>query len=173
MAKIGRQQGARFHIDTLAVPGDDPVDGHGVPEVMEAGLPPFRRYRRMPACCRRRRKTFSSCWRETGVAASRGKKSGACAGGLGQGCPRLAVGRQHPAQILAGGRPRLKELGIPDGEQAFAEVDITAPQRSPSLVRSPAPYRTRSSVRYVSGCPGHRVEVKVPVAWRRRWSSRE
>ena len=38
MAKIGRQQGqSRFHIDTLAVPGDDTVDGHGVSEVMEAG----------------------------------------------------------------------------------------------------------------------------------------
>jgi hypothetical protein len=40
---IGRQQGeARLHINPLAVPGDDPVDGHGVPQVMEAGLPAVR-----------------------------------------------------------------------------------------------------------------------------------
>ena len=39
MAKIGRQQGElRFHIDTLAVPGDDPVDGHGVAIMPPAAL---------------------------------------------------------------------------------------------------------------------------------------
>src|SRR5437016_8060445 len=46
VAKVGRQQGeARLHINPLSVPGDDPVDGHGVPQVMEAGLPPIGRDR--------------------------------------------------------------------------------------------------------------------------------
>src|SRR5262249_60283635 len=67
-----------------------------------------------------------------GVAATRSKKSGAHAGGLGQGFPHLAVGPQRPAQVRAyGDDPRLKELGIPDGEQAFTEIDITAPQPEP------------------------------------------
>src|SRR3989475_12593804 len=80
MAKIGRQQGeARFHIDTLAVPGDDPVDGHGVPEVMEARLPPFRRRSPNAGMLPQTPKDFFKLLAGDGVAATRLKKSGALA----------------------------------------------------------------------------------------------
>ena len=133
MTKIGRQQGqSRFHIDTLAVPGDDTVDGHGVPEVMEAGLPPIRRRSPNAGMLPQTPKDFFKLLAGDGVATSRGKKSGARAGGLGQGLPCLAVGPKRLAQILSNGDDaRLKEFGIPDREKAFAEVDITAPQPEP------------------------------------------
>src|SRR2546425_5206039 len=109
MTKIGRQQGqSRFHIDTLAVPGDDTVDGHGVPEVMEAGLPPIRRRSPNAGMLPQTPKDFFKLLAGDGVAASRGKKSGARAGGLGQGFPRPAGGPQRPAQIPSqGGEKRL------------------------------------------------------------------
>ena len=108
------------------------MDGHGVPEVMEAGLPPIRRRSPNAGMLPQTPKDFFKLLAGDGVATSRGKKSGARAGGLGQGLPCLAVGPKRPAQILANGDDaRLKNLVSQIGEQAFAEVDITAPQPEP------------------------------------------
>ena len=156
MAKIGRQQGElRFHIDTLAVPGDDPVDGHGVPEVMEAGLPSLRRRSPNAGMLPQTPKDFFKLLAGDSVAATRRKKSGARAGGLGQGFPRLAVDPQRPAQILSyGDDTRLKELGIPDGEQAFTEIDITAPQPESFARTEPRSVQDEEQRAICQGLPG-------------------
>src|SRR2546422_10781368 len=116
MAKIGRQQGElRFHIDTLAVPGDDPVDGHGVPEVMEAGLPSLRRRSPNAGMLPQTPKDFFKLLAGDSVAATRRKKSGARAGGPGQGFPRLAGEPPRPAQIPPyWGDTRPKKPGNPE-----------------------------------------------------------
>jgi hypothetical protein len=80
---------------------------------MEAGLPPFRRRSPNAGMLPQMPKDFFKLLAGDGVAATRSKKSGARAGGLGQGFPRLAVGPQRPAQILAyGDAPRLR--GYPE-----------------------------------------------------------
>src|SRR5438132_14356993 len=108
----------------------------------------------MPACCRRRRKTFSSCWRET-ASPLRAAKKAARAGGLGQGFPRRAVGPQPPAQILSSGNDtRLKELGIPDGEQAFTEIDLPAPQPEPCAGTEPRSVQDEEQRAIRQGLPG-------------------
>ena len=156
MAKIGRQQGeARVYIDTLAVPGDDPMDGHGVPEVMEAGLPSLRRRSPNAGMLPQTPKDFFKLLAGDSVAATRRKKSGARAGGLGQGFPRLAVDPQRPAQILSyGDDTRLKELGIPDGEQAFTEIDITAPQPESFASTEPRSVQDEEQRAICQGLPG-------------------
>jgi hypothetical protein len=60
------------------------MDGHGVPEVMEAGLPPFRRRAPNAGMLPQTPKDFFKLLAGDGGAAPRSKKSGAHAGGLGQ-----------------------------------------------------------------------------------------
>src|SRR5262249_18166516 len=104
-------------------------------------------------------KDFFRLWAGAGVAATRRKKSGAHAGGLGQGFPHLAVGPQRPAQVLAyGDDPRLKELGIPDGEQAFTEIDITAPQPEPFAGTEPRSVQDEEQCAIRQGLPGESRE---------------
>ena len=143
-----------------------------MPEVMEAGLPPIRRRSANAGMLPQTPKDFFKLLAGDGVAASRSKKSGARAGGLWQGLPCLAVGPQRPAQILSNGDdPRLKELGIPDGEQAFTEIDITAPQPEPFAGTEPRSIQDEEQRAIRQVAARGIVWRSGAVAWRRRWSS--
>ena len=129
MAKIGRQEGqARFHIDPFTVPSDDAVDRHGVAEVMQARLPAIRLRAPQPSMLPQTRKDFFELLARDRTTATRRKKSRVRAIGVGQRLPRLAVGLQRHAQVSTNGDDaRLKELRIPNREEALAVVHITTP----------------------------------------------
>jgi hypothetical protein len=102
---------------------------HGVPEVMEAGLPPICRGPTNGGMVAETLKDFFKLLAGDGAAAARRKKRRASARGLGQGLPSLAIGRQHRTQIQANGDdPCLKELRVPDREETVGEIHITQPQ---------------------------------------------
>ena len=153
MAKIGRQQGSRASTST---PSRYQAMTRWTARVC---LRSWRRGchrsvagRRMPACCRRRRKTFKLLAGD-GVAASRSKKSGAREAGLGRD---PVPGGRSPApgpDPLLWGRRAEKNLVSQMASRRSQRSTSQHRSRSPSLARSPAPYRTRSSVRYV-GLPG-------------------
>jgi len=102
--QVGGQQGqVCFHINPLAIPGDDPMHGHGVPQVMEAGLPPVRRGPTNDSMVAETLKDFFKLLAGDGAAASRRKKRRASASRLGQGLACLAIGLKHRAQLHANG----------------------------------------------------------------------
>ena len=102
---------------------------HGMPEVMEAGLPPICRGPTNGGMVAETLKDFFKLLAGDGAAASRRKKRRASASRLGQGLPCLAIGRQHRAQIQANGdNPCLKELRIPDRKETVVEIHIATPQ---------------------------------------------
>src|SRR5438093_13311441 len=104
VAKVGRQQGeARLHINPLSVLGDDPVDGHRVPQVMEAGLPPIGRRSHNAGMLTQTPKDFFKLLAGHGAPSARGKKRRVSTGRLGQGLSRCAVGFKCPAQHPAYG----------------------------------------------------------------------
>ena len=125
----GQQREVGFHIYPLAIPGDDPMHRHGVPEVMKARLPPIGRGPMNGGMVAETLKDFFKLLAGDGAAATCCKKRRAPARWLGQGLPSLAIGRQHRTQIQANGdNPCLKELRVPDREETVVEIHITQPQ---------------------------------------------
>ena len=104
MTQVGGQQGqVRFHVHPLAIPGDDPVHGHSVPQVMEARLPPIRYGPTNGGMVAETLKDFFKLLAGDSATAARRKKSGARSGRFRQGLSRLAVGRKHRAELRANG----------------------------------------------------------------------
>ena len=101
MPPIGGQQGqARFHGHSLAIPGDDPVHGHSVPQVMEARLPPIRYGPTNGGIWAETRKDFFKLLARDSATAARRKNSGARAGRCRQGLPRLACNFSDSVAVL-------------------------------------------------------------------------
>jgi len=79
------------------------VHGHGVAQVMEAGLPPIRLRPPNAGMLTKTTKDFFKLLERDGITPSRRKKGRARAGWLGQGLTRLAVCLKRHAQIRSNG----------------------------------------------------------------------
>jgi len=130
VAQVGGQERQEcLHVGALAVPSDEPMDGHGVTKVVQTRLPAGFGGALDAGVSPQANEDFLQLLEGNRVTGPGREEGGARFVRHRQASPGCLVGLERPDEIGADRHQAgLEELGVPDGEGAFAEIHVTAAQ---------------------------------------------